>query len=248
MYAADNFHEIFTRIRGLTPIRTQRHLAEILHVQQVTISRNKKANNFPLKWIDKINDVFGFTNSQYLLTGKGVKPESTGGIKETFEERFREAREKYGSKEKLAQALSVDVNIFIRWELNFTKNIDPELLNKVANILDVSARELLYGSDLDPSLIRVPLAKGSEIRIPAGKLNNVRVCVLPEKLRSHMQIIVGQEKPPWGNREIQDIDEELETLQQELKTLKQKLENRQQKVVELKAIREEQTMYSNKRH
>ncbi len=71
------FEEFFSRLREITPIKTQADLARELGVGRASISIAKNKDVVPSRWIFELSRRFGI-NPTYLIEGKG-EPFLSGG-------------------------------------------------------------------------------------------------------------------------------------------------------------------------
>jgi len=149
MNELNTFEGTFRRLRRVSPIRTQRDIAQILGIREATVSENKKSNDFPPEWAEKICEKYNIGALDYILTGEGDCPEYlNGGIPKTFSARLRQARRRFGSLQDLANAVGSTVVTIQKWETNPPAKINSKLLQKIADVLGVSSRVLLFGADV----------------------------------------------------------------------------------------------------
>lgn len=149
---SDSFDDIFQRLRHLTTIRTQRDVARLVGVRFATVTENKSKNRFPKKWIEQIGRIFNIQDTQYISTGNGVKPESQGGVPDTFQEKIKEAQMRLGGRDKLARFLKIRPGVVETWECKAPAEdaIDSAVLEKIAGALQIPVKVLLYGADALP--------------------------------------------------------------------------------------------------
>ena len=76
------FEDTWERIRKKTGIRTFKELADIVGVQQPSISKWKSKNDFPEKWAYRIATKYDL-NIKWILTGEGSEI-GTGTLDQLF--------------------------------------------------------------------------------------------------------------------------------------------------------------------
>jgi len=151
----NSFASTLERIKKVTDIHNQADLASCLGVTRVAVSNAKKRGVFPPKWLFKIAfchsldlDYLANGSPDEIIEEKKIPLRKVTGS--TFSERLRSARRRFGSMQKLADAVETSRQTIQTWETNAPKNTDRVLLQKVADVLEVPVRQLLFGAEVRP--------------------------------------------------------------------------------------------------